>query len=118
MKLCLYFNFYTKIIFNYFRDRSQFSQQASYEEFYDTSSFPLHSEDDYTTNEEDRQWDSGGYYFGQDYPNADRSSVTTTVEYENTINKRRSSVIQLPQIPPRVSSIYLIQRAQSYDYLF
>jgi hypothetical protein len=84
-----------------FRDKSQFSQQPSYEEYYDTSSHPYQTEEDFT-NEEDRQWPGGGYYFGQDYPNADRSSVTTTVEYENTVNKRRSSVIQLPQIPTKV----------------
>ncbi|KAF9812636.1 hypothetical protein SFRURICE_018066 [Spodoptera frugiperda] len=45
--------------------------------------------------DDSRQWDSGGQYFYDD------GHGLTPTEYENIVNKRRSSVVQLPQVPPK-----------------
>lgn len=45
--------------------------------------------------DETRQWDSGGQYFFDD------GYGMTPTEYENIVKKRRSSVVQLPQVPPK-----------------
>ncbi|KAL4711010.1 hypothetical protein ACJJTC_017975, partial [Scirpophaga incertulas] len=71
------------------RDHTQLSQQPSYEEYYDSSSYPYQTS--YVGTE--RQW-SGSRYFCED-------SGFTPTEYENVLNKRRSSVVQLPQIPSK-----------------
>ncbi|CAG4965731.1 unnamed protein product [Parnassius apollo] len=71
----------------YIRDHSHLSHETSYEEYYDSSSYPYGP---YET----RTWDSNRYLYD------DRYGLTTT-EYENTVNKRRSSVVQLPQLPPK-----------------
>ncbi|KAG7300127.1 hypothetical protein JYU34_015672 [Plutella xylostella] len=72
------------------RDHSQLSQQASYEEYFDSTSYPYQTS---YLGEDSRQWDSGGRYFFDD------GCGLTPTEYENIVNKRRSSVVQLPQLP-------------------
>ncbi|XP_037292469.1 mediator of RNA polymerase II transcription subunit 1.1-like [Manduca sexta] len=86
------FGYDTYTATTHIRDHSHLSQQASYEEYYDSSSYP------YPTYVDDsRQWDSGGQYGGlYDYG-------LTPTEYENIVNKRRSSVVQLPQVPTKQS---------------
>ncbi|XP_028166567.1 uncharacterized protein LOC114357243 [Ostrinia furnacalis] len=74
------------------RDHSHLSQQASYEEYYDSSSYPYQTS---YVGDDSRQWDSGGQYFFDD------GYGLTPTEYENIVNKRRSSVVQLPQIPTK-----------------
>ncbi|XP_063383199.1 protein unc-13 homolog B isoform X7 [Cydia fagiglandana] len=72
------------------RDHSHLSQQPSYEEYFDSSSYPYQMS---YAAEDSRQWDSGGRYF------YDECYGLTPTEYENIVNKRRSSVVQLPQVP-------------------
>ncbi|KAJ0175208.1 hypothetical protein K1T71_009349 [Dendrolimus kikuchii] len=74
------------------RDHSNISQQPSYEEYYDSSSYPYQTS---YVGDDSRQWDSGGQYFFDD------GYGLTPTEYENIVNKRRSSVVQLPQVPPK-----------------
>ncbi|CAG9790859.1 unnamed protein product [Diatraea saccharalis] len=74
------------------RDHSHISQQPSYEEYFDSSSYPYQTS---YLGEDSRQWDSGGHIFYDD------NYGLTPTEYENVVNKRRSSVVQLPQIPPK-----------------
>ncbi|XP_041981015.1 uncharacterized protein LOC121734469 [Aricia agestis] len=57
------------------RDHPHITSQPSYEEYYDSSCYPYPYD-----------WDECGL---------------TPTEYENFLNKRRSSVVQLPQIPPK-----------------
>lgn len=73
-----------------FRDHSHISQQPSYEEYFDSSSFPYQTT---YVGDDSRQWDSGGQYFYDD------GYGLTPIEYENIVNKRRSSIVQLPQVP-------------------
>ncbi|XP_069360214.1 protein unc-13 homolog B isoform X6 [Maniola hyperantus] len=65
-------------------DHTQLSQQPSYEEYYDSSSYPYQAYEP--------PWE-GQYFFVE--------CGLTPTEYENIINKRRSSVVQLPQMPPK-----------------
>lgn len=74
-------------------------QSQSYEEYYDSSSYPYQ-------DEEDRQWDSGGYC-GSD------GNYTTSVYHENKINKRRNS--QLPATPAAATAVYAAQQHRRYD---
>ncbi|XP_075979594.1 protein unc-13 homolog A-like isoform X7 [Anticarsia gemmatalis] len=74
------------------RDHAHISQQASYEEYFDSSSYPYQTS---YVGDDSRQWDSGGQYFYDD------GYGLTPTEYENIVNKRRSSVVQLPQVPPK-----------------
>ncbi|XP_063830247.1 phorbol ester/diacylglycerol-binding protein unc-13-like [Ostrinia nubilalis] len=78
------------------RDHSHLSQQASYEEYYDSSSYPYQTS---YVGDDSRQWDSGGQYFFDD------GYGLTPTEYENIVNKRRSSVVQLPQLPTKQVSL-------------
>ncbi|OWR48103.1 hypothetical protein KGM_204823 [Danaus plexippus plexippus] len=64
------------------RDHSHLSHQTSYEEYYDSSSYQY-------------PYDAYGRYFFEE------SLGLTPTEYENIVNKRRSSVVQLPQMPPK-----------------
>ncbi|CAH0399521.1 unnamed protein product [Chilo suppressalis] len=76
------------------RDHSHISQQPSYEEYFDSSSYPYQTS---YLGDDSRQWDSGGhtqFFYDDNYG-------LTPTEYENVVNKRRSSVVQLPQIPPK-----------------
>nr|XP_026493391.1 myb-like protein K [Vanessa tameamea] len=66
------------------RDHSHISQQASYEEYYDSSSYQYPAYQ--------AQWENRYFY--------EECGLTPT-EYENIVNKRRSSVVQLPQMPPK-----------------
>ncbi|XP_049702299.1 phorbol ester/diacylglycerol-binding protein unc-13 [Helicoverpa armigera] len=84
------FDSYTSI--THTRDHSHLSQQPSYEEFYDSSSYPYQTS---YVGDDSRQWDSGGQYFYDD------GHGLTPTDYENIVNKRRSSVVQLPQVPPK-----------------
>ncbi|XP_026326237.1 phorbol ester/diacylglycerol-binding protein unc-13-like [Hyposmocoma kahamanoa] len=74
------------------RDHSHLSQQHSYEEYFDSSNFAYQTS---YVGDDTRQWDSRGQYFFDD------GYGLTPTEYENIINKRRSSVVQLPQIPSK-----------------
>ncbi|KAJ2949653.1 hypothetical protein O0L34_g15578 [Tuta absoluta] len=76
------------------RDHTHLSQQPSYEEYFDSSSILDPYQASYV-GDDSRQWDSGGRYFYDD-----GYSLTQT-EYENMLNKRRSSVVQLPQVPSK-----------------
>lgn len=80
-----------RVLFD-FRDHSHISQQHSYEEYFDSSNFAYQTS---YVGDDSRQWDSRGQYFFDD------GFGLTPTEYENIINKRRSSVVQLPQIPPK-----------------
>lgn len=76
--------------------RQSFNQSQSLDEYYDASSYPYQDER-YGQDEEDRQWDSGGYF--------DNSSVVSSTKkvgskklpsiplVENYLNKRRSSIV-------------------------
>ncbi|XP_045501417.1 myb-like protein K [Colias croceus] len=66
------------------RDHSHLSQQASYEEYYDATSYPYPFEPP--------PWEQRFLY---------DDCGLNPIEYENIINKRRSSVVQLPQMPPK-----------------
>ncbi|XP_073960325.1 unc-13 isoform X6 [Choristoneura fumiferana] len=74
------------------RDHSHLAQQASYEEYFDSNSYPCPMS---YVGDDSRQWDSGGGYFYDD------GYGLTPTEYENIVNKRRSSVVQLPQVPQK-----------------
>ncbi|KPJ15782.1 Phorbol ester/diacylglycerol-binding protein unc-13 [Papilio machaon] len=83
------------------RDHSHLSHQPSYEEYYDSSSYPYGSY-------EARPWGSR-YLFDDGYG-------LTSTEYENIVNKRRSSVVQLPQLPTKQPSYEEYYDSSSYPY--
>lgn len=79
-----------------FRNQT-FNQSQSYDEYFDSSSYP-YQEERYGQEEEDRQWDSGGFYGNKTTP------TTTSVYQENHINRRRNS--KLPETPVSKNDFY------------
>lgn len=77
-----------------------FNQTQSYDEYYDASSY-MYQDERYGQDEEDRQWDSGGFYSAENKAN---TVNTANVYQENHINKRRNSV--LPQTPTVKNDYY------------
>ncbi|GLV31616.1 hypothetical protein CBL_07377 [Carabus blaptoides fortunei] len=91
-------------------DSREQSFNHSYDEYFETSSYP-YQEERYGQDEEDRQWDSGGFHY-------QNKSNTSAVHHENHINKRRNSV--LPQTPAtavvtKSTSYYQQLKKSSYD---
>ncbi|CAH4021623.1 unnamed protein product [Pieris brassicae] len=68
------------------RDHPHLSHQPSYEEYFDAPCYP------YPFEPPMGMWDQRFFY--------DECGLNP-IEYENFINKRRSSVVQLPQMPPK-----------------
>ncbi|XP_044739279.1 protein unc-13 homolog B isoform X7 [Chrysoperla carnea] len=119
------------------------SYNQSYEEYFDTSSYP-YQDDRYGQDEEDRQWDSGGYSTSSTYyqqqtdgliPNKKKGSKhlptvpnITGVQHENRINTHRSSIaaagvgnvtaaVMLPQIPTvKIGDKNNYQQKNNYPY--
>ncbi|CAH0553608.1 unnamed protein product [Brassicogethes aeneus] len=69
-----------------------FNQNQCSEEFYDTLPYPF-QEERYGQQEEDRQWDSGGYFNSVPPVSSTRSKKLPSIPaVQNQINKRRSSI--------------------------
>lgn len=74
------------------RDRFCCSNQGfnqGFDEYFDASSYPF-QEERYGQDEEDRQWDSGGYYKRN---SSSAKKLPTVPVVQNYLNKKRSSLI-------------------------
>lgn len=68
-----------------------FDQNKTYDEFFDSSSYPFQDER-YGQDQEDRQWDSGGF------PKSGHSKKLPSVPIQNYLNKNRSSILGLDEV--------------------